>query len=259
MRWFKGLALVLGMLSVAGTASAAADTPCDDKVYTALGRQLHVKALLADDRDERIAAQACKTWPYKDTVVLAAIAVAEGAVKDQKTLLVATIDRRTMKVLSSHREKIEEDTLVEFGERSLKLDTAAYRLNADVVAFGLRFNSAAGGASCPEAGWEDELTLFVPAGASLKPVLHLAMRKYRALHGCVGMPTADTVLENANLTIGVETTGSHGYADLSVRAAIDGDAIGKDKAPPPKVERQVLRYDGNQYQPAGEPPWWMQF
>jgi hypothetical protein len=258
MRWFKGLALVLGMLSVAGTASAAADTPCDDKVYTALGRQLHVKALLADDRDERIAAQACKTWPYKDTVVLAAIAVAEGAVKDQKTLLVATIDRRTMKVLSSHREKIEEDTLVEFGERSLKLDTAAYRLSAEAVAFGLRFNSAAGGASCPEAGWEDELTLYAPAGARLKPVLHLAMRKYRALHGCVGMSSEGTVLESADLSIGLEKTASHGYADLSVRAAIDGDASGKGKTPSSRVERRMLRYDGSQYQPVGEAPWWMQ-
>jgi hypothetical protein len=163
-----------------------------------------------------------------------------------------------MKVLSSHREKIEEDTLVEFGERSLKLDTAAYRLSAEAVAFGLRFNSAAGGASCPEAGWEDELTLYAPAGARLKPVLHLAMRKYRALHGCVGMSSEGTVLESADLSIGLEKTASHGYADLSVRAAIDGDASGKGKTPSSRVERRMLRYDGSQYQPVGEAPWWMQ-
>jgi hypothetical protein len=182
MRWFKDVAGLLGVLCLAGTASAA-DMPCDDKVYTALGQQLHIKALRAPDRAERIASQVCKTWPYKDTILLAALAFNEGAAKDKKTLLVATIDRRSMKVLGSHREKIEEDTLVEFGVSSLKLDTAAYRLNADVVAFGLRFNSAAGGPSCPEAGWEDELTLYVPAGATLKPVLHLAMHKYRALKG----------------------------------------------------------------------------
>jgi hypothetical protein len=177
-----------------------------------------------------------------------------------KTLLVATIDRRTMKVLSSHREKIEEDTLVEFGERSLKLDTAAYRLNADVVAFGLRFNSAAGGASCPEAGWEDELTLYAPAGA--RPQAGPAPGRCASTGLCTDAWACllkDTVLENANLSIGLETTGSHGYADLSVRAAIDGDASGKGKAPPSKVERrQVLRYDGSQYQPVGEAPWWMQ-
>lgn len=258
MRWFKGLAGLLGVLCMAGAASAA-DMPCDDKVYTALGQQLHIKALLAADRAERIASQACKPWPHKDTVLLSALAFNEGKAKDVKNLLVATIDRRSMKVLSSHRERVEEDALVGFGDSSLKFDTAVYRLNADVVAFGVRFNSAAGGASCPEAGWEDELTLYVPSGATLKPVLHLAMHKYQALKGCVGMPSEDMVLEDASLSIALEKTASHGYADLSVRAAIEGEAGGKGKAPTARLQRRVLRYDGSRYELEGEAPWWMQF
>jgi hypothetical protein len=108
-------------------------------------------------------------------------------------------------------------------------------------------------------GWEDELTLYVPSGATLKPVLHLAMHKYQALKGCVGMPSEDMVLEDASLSIALEKTASHGYADLSVRAAIEGEAAGKGKAPRARVQRRVLRYDGSHYELEGEAPWWMQF
>jgi len=257
MRW-SDAALLAGALALSGGA-AAADTTCDAKVVAALGQQLGIPSLQGAGTKRHIVAQACKDWPTRAGVHLATLAYDAGAgASEQKSLLVAMLDKKTLRVLASEETEVEEDAAVEFGPNSLKLDTAAYRLNADVVAFGVRFTSAAHGPSCADYASEDELTLFAPNGKDLRTVLHLPMHRMRALKGCLGSYSPDGAWEDAALTIGVENSASHGYADLSLRASIATGKADEDNAKPPRVERQVVRYDGVRYRAGRNPPWWLQ-
>jgi hypothetical protein len=260
MRW-SDAALLAGALALSAGAGApppsASDTACDGKVVAALGQQLGIKALSGAGGRRHIVAQSCKDWPARPAIHLAAIAYDAGD-EGMKSLLVAMVDKKTLRVIGSDASDVTEDSAVAFGSDSLKLDTAAYRLSPDVVAFGLRFTSAAHGPSCADYAWEDELTLFAPSGKDLHTVLHLPMHKEQALKGCLGSSTPDGVFEDAVLTIGVEPGASHGYADLSLRATIRTEQMEGESRKPPRVERQVIRYDGKRYQLGKHPPWWME-
>lgn len=255
MRW-SDAALLGSVLALSGTA-AAAEAACDGKVVAALGRELGIKPLEGAGARRHIVAQACKDWPARPGLHLAALAYDAGE-SEQKSLVVAVVDKKTLRVVASDETIVTEDAAVEFGPDSLKLDTAAYRLSPDVVAFGLRFTSAAHGASCADYAWEDELTLFAPSGQDLRTVLRLPMHRMRALKGCLGSYSPDGVREDAALTIGVEKTAAHGYADLSLRAAIKTERAKGDSRKPPRVEQQVIRYDGKRYQLGKRPAWWME-
>lgn len=255
MRW-SDASLLAGALVLSGGA-AAAEAACDGKVVAALGQQLGIPSLQGAGAKRHIVAQACKDWPARTGVHLVALAYDTGA-SEQKSTLVAMLDRKTLRVLGSEESEVTEDAAIAFGPDSLKLDTAAYRLNPGVVAFGVRFTSAAHGPSCADYAWEDELTLFAPNGKDLRTVLHLPMHRMRALKGCLGSYSPDGIWEDAVVTIGIENSASHGYADLSLRAAITTGKADKDSAKPPRAERRIIRYDGTRYQFGKRPPWWME-
>jgi hypothetical protein len=102
----------------------------------------------------------------------------------------------------------------------------------------------------------------VPEGRTLRPVLRLNMYRQLATKGCLSVWSKDAVWDDAKLTIDIGKTRSHGYADLLVTAKITTDANDGENHGASRVEHQVMRYDGEQYQrqpPAkGETtPWWM--
>jgi hypothetical protein len=206
----------------------------------------------------QVAAAACKLWPYDGRTILAAIAFGTDD-PALKMLVVAMVDAGSGRVLSRFSREIGEDAAVHVGDNSLAIDTAPYQLAQDVRAFGVRFTSDARGASCADGIWSDELTLFVRAGATLRPVLQgLAMSRSEARKGCFGQSDG-LVYDEAKLALALAGTSSHGLADLVVSARIAresaaGGALGK-----PKTEQATLRYDGNAYRGAGAAPWWLAF
>jgi hypothetical protein len=140
------------------------DDDCSPRVLGAIGKALRIEELQSPREGEVMAAEACKTWPHKDGVTIAALAYRPSAraskdTEQEKNLIVATIERRSNRLISSYQRVIYEDALTEFAADSLRIDTAKYQLSHDLIAFGVRFKSAARGPSCGEGAWWDELTL----------------------------------------------------------------------------------------------------
>lgn len=227
--------------------SAAAADACDG-VAAAVAQDAALKA--------DVVSAACKPWPHDRNLLLTAHVFGAGEEED-KTLVVATVDAATRRVVSRYQVFVAEDAAVHFGERSLSIDTAPYQLAPGVRAFGLRFASDARGASCPDGIWRDELTLFVPDGRALRAVLRgVPMERSEARKGMFCSAGGELVFDEARLTLGMAPTASHGYADLVLSARItrhDGDKPGAVR-----TERQTLRYDGTEYRAAGQ-PWWLSF
>lgn len=208
-------------------------------------------------KGNELVAAACKPWPHDRNLLLAAYAFGTD-VEDSKVLVVATVDAVTGRVASSYTTLVGEDAAVHFGENSLAIDAAPYQLAANVRAFGVRFNSDARGASCPDGAWSDELTLFVADGKSLRPVLRgLPMSRLEARKGMLCSASPDVIYDEAKLAVGIAGAATRGYADLQVSARIvrhQGDGQGA-----PKTERYTLHYDGKEYRAAKGLPWWLSF
>ena len=239
---------------------------CSPRIHAAIAKELRIEQLQSPRDGETVAAEACKAWPHTVGVTIAALAYRPSAntskdTEHEKHLVVATIDRRSNRLISSHQRVIYEDALTEFAADSLRIDTAKYQLSQDLIAFGVRFKSAARGPSCGEAASWDELTLYVTNSRTLRPVLTLDMNRQRALDGCIGSATGRDVWEVATLTISVESTASGGYADLRIVAAIT-PGTNMDKVPAhlrsrKRVETYLLRYDGKSYSVSKDAPWWL--
>ena len=186
----KTLLLLLFFQFLCGHSLAdSMEGTCDQRAVEIIGERFALLNFSATDSNGQIVAQTCKVWPHKPDVLLAAIAYKSepSSTPDweyKKAVLVATVDLSQSLVLASHRATIEEDAVTEVGQGSFRFDTARYQLSDQVRAFGLRFNSSARGASCGEATWGDKLTLFVPVGDQLRPVLTLQMSFQRSKIGC---------------------------------------------------------------------------
>lgn len=242
--------LILAVLSLVGAGllslAAQADTAhyCTSRIALAVAKAAGIKYNEAD-------AATCKSAPADTARTLAALAYPADTAQ-AKTLVVAVVDARTARVVASYQQDVTEDAAIMVGADSLSLDTARYQLAPGVRAFGLRFNSDAHGASCADGIWRDELTLFVPAGESLRPVLKgLAMSRSWARNGCFGNGGGTLVYDEAALSIALAPTRTKGYADLEVSARIrrNGEGVAK-------IERAMLRYDGEEYRISGKAPWW---
>lgn len=260
LRWSAVLCLVSLCATPSHAQAPQADacgTPWQTKMGDLLGRQLSKNSVVAE---------VCKPWPKGRDIVVTAVAYAprqtatlpSGVPDDEKTLLIAMVDIRKSHVLASHQQTVLEDALVAIGPDSLRVDTAPYQLSGKVRAFGLRFSSSAMGASCPDASWGDELTLFIPHGKVLEPVLHLAMLRQRALTACISAQAEGALWEVAELTLTVLPSQTDGLADLRVSASIRRETS-DDRVPPAAVttEHAVLRHGPAGYQAVGPRPWWL--
>lgn len=245
-----GAALACLLLQTAHAAES-----CPGTVVAAVAKSAGV---LKKGNEGQVITAACKLWPYDGKTLLSAIVFSTND-EEVKQLVVAMLDARSGRIVGSYAREVGEDASVQFGENSLGIDTAPYQLAKDVRAFGVRFRSAARGASCADGAWEDELTLFVRTADSLRPVLRgLPMSHWEAVKGCLGQSDG-LVFDKAELSLGLAPTSSHGFADLTVTARITRESAADDAIGKPKIERTTLRYDGNTYQGGKTPPWWLSF
>lgn len=234
----------------AGSARVA-DGGCNAVTVAAVAR--HLEAAPGDAQPP--VAQACKAWPFDPAVTLAAVAwsrsppdVATG--ERALELVVAMLSPRG-EVLATHRSDLTEDAALELAAGSLRLDTARYDLAPGRRAFGVVLNSMARGASCPDRGFEDELTLYLREGAQLKPILVTYLRAWDFVEGSPCARDTPLLTDTAQITLHIEPTRSHGLADIRLQAAVARQRNDWSGAPVTPVQRsasRVLRFDGSTYQ-----------
>jgi len=240
---------LLSFFAVAFTPPAHADDaqPCDSGTIEAVARWAGVKGKLVS-RDEQgglIVAAACKAMPNAPGTMIAAIAFDtnhEGRFPDEgnKLQIIALVEAG--KVVAANRSTVIEDAVTALG--SYRIDTARYTLSKDVRAFGVVFNSGAHGASCSEANAERELTLWIREGERLRAIFGTNLYGWIIIDGepCA-LEVNDVRTESARMTIAVEKTSSHGFADLSITAHVTQDDLDTGK----RTVRKVLKYDGQSY------------
>ncbi|WP_412527809.1 multidrug ABC transporter ATPase [Burkholderia lata] len=237
-------------LAAAPIAHATDSQPCGDDTVTAVARWAGIVSarIATRDADRLVVASACKVMPNAPETTIAAVAFdslpkSKNPDESNKLQVVALVEGG--KVVAAEKSVIQEDAATEIGENSYRIDTAPYRLSPDVRAFGVVFTSSARGPSCPDADASEELTLWVREGNRLRAVFGTNLAGWVNTddkHAVCSPGIADDAIVSATMTIGVEKTSSHGFADLSITARVDPPQR-KDKRP----ARTIVRYDGKSY------------
>lgn len=245
--------LLLSLIAVFISASAVAksgENKCSEGIHGAVKRYLGINSFLPRDQGGTIVAEACKSWPYDKRLLLAVVAYDNG-IEYEKSLVVAILDEKALRVVAGYRGVISEDAVTEAGEGSLQLDTAKYQLSEGLRAFGLRFTNTARGPSCADGASWDELTLFIQEKSRLRPVFRRPTQFQEALRGCIGSATGHDVWEYGVRSISVADTKSNGLADLLITETItvDGNAepMPKDIDTKKRTRSYLMKYDGKEY------------
>ncbi|WP_027820800.1 PA3715 family protein [Paraburkholderia bannensis] len=252
MRTFLPLAFAL-VATLSNPARASEEQPCSDDVVAAVAQWAGVNGSLGPwgNGDGMLAAASCKAMPDAPDTTIAAVALDTNHVGPSSgdgnvTQVVALV--KGGQVLAATRSTIEQDVLTQVG--GYRIDTAPYRLSPDVRAFGVIFDSSARGPSCADAAADHELTLFVREGRTLRPVFGTN------LYGWVNIDpnSCGAGLEaehdaDASMTIAVEKTISHGFADLALSARVTrNEQKSQQRIETTKyTKRIVLHYDGKTY------------
>lgn len=250
----RGILGLISLLSLKISTSAFAEDaqPCDSGTISAVAHWAGIQGNLVswNKPNGLIAAAACKAMPDASNTTIAALAFDtkhEGPNPEEGTKVQVVALVEGGKVVAANRSIIEEDAATAVG--GYRIDTARYLLSPTIRAFGVVFTSDARGASCPDANAGNELTLWVREGDSLRPVFGTNLYGWIALddHSCgSGMVGSH---ESADMTIAVEKTASHGFADLSItahttRTESKADGFVDDGK---RIKRTVVKYDGKSY------------
>jgi hypothetical protein len=230
--------------------SARKGQPCPGSTIAVVGQFLGIRNFSHQSDPVSpgvVSTAACRNSLADRKVTIAAVAYDEGK-EDTKSLVVALVDLRAHRVVSSYRREIDEDAAMRVDDGSLRIDTAPYTLSPGVRAFGVDLSSGYI-ANCGDGGFGAERTLYVQEGKLLRPILSLTMSYWRIRGGnaCASEVKAmqNMVTETINLSIGVDSAATNGFRDLVIRATSTVDG-GGTKAPRPSL-RHRLRFDGREY------------
>lgn len=217
-----GLTALLAMRP--GLAHASDADPCPEGVE----QVLRASGGTAGIEGELIAAD-CKPWQAVGAtpVTAAVMAFRMKEPEDQRrhwdvTGVVALVDEATGRVRQARRFTIAEEALVTVDWDSLSIDPSPYPLSRRYTALGLRFNNRARPPRSYLAWEENQLTLLVPDGKTLRPVFSQFMQASRR-----SSEQADD-WEYATLTLTLKPSRTSGWVDL----------ILTDRGPPDGRPRQ---------------------
>lgn len=252
--WRRAGALAL-LSAAAGAAVADEPSPRDacplQTIYA-----LSEAGLLPAGEDAPIVAQACRVWPYDPSLALATVAYllpgSDRIGERDLRLVVAVLDADDARLHAVHETDLGEDAAFALTSDGLLLDTARYDLAKGVRAFGVVLRSSAAGASCPDGRSNDEMTLYVREGETLRPVFTSNLDFWARVEGepCSWAPGQRLVTEEARFTIAVQPTAHHGFADLRVQSNVTRTetVTGSDReTSSQRRDSRVLRYDGTRY------------
>lgn len=237
---FAALALLLSLPAAAQAPQAACDAAS--------------LALLAGGTTAAPVDTACRDWPYDPAVRLAAAVFPQDGEPDADDatlrLVTAMLDPAAGRVLARHERIVQQDAAFALRPGGLRLDTARYDLAPGVRAFGVVLSNSAPGPSCPERGFDRELTLLVRAGDALRPVFSTWLDTWDMVEGsaCAWGPQR-TVLDQAHAVIAVQPQGEGAFADLALTAIVSRETAEDRKVIDTRERRvhRVLRYDGGDY------------
>ncbi|MDN7930389.1 multidrug ABC transporter ATPase [Burkholderia metallica] len=242
-------------LAIAPAAHAADNQTCDDATVVAVARWAGITnaRVAARDTNRLVVASACKVMPNAPETTISAVAFdslpkSKNPDESHKLQVIALVEGG--KVVAAEKSVVEEDAATEIGENSYRIDTARYQLSPDVRAFGVVFTSSARGPSCPDADASEELTLWVREGNRIRPVFGTNLYGWVSVEGeACGPGVGDARSEDAHMTIAVEKTSSHGFADLSITAHVT-QSQRKDREysdTGKRTTRTIVHYDGKSY------------
>lgn len=193
----------------------------------------------------------CKVWPAWPDKTLLALKLqhesATGLDVEPADLELLVADSTRAQILQRYREAnaLDSDAIRVSG---LSLDTARYRLDERTTAFGLRVSYT--GASRANPYSSTSLSLYVPDGASLRPVLsrlQVALDRGEWDTQCAGE------FESVQRTVAIDAKRDHGYAGLLVASSAstnrneESDGQCSNVESPARKSRERLHYDGREY------------
>lgn len=261
-RTVLSLSLALAAFFGAAPLQARADDGCDGRSYDLLLAAYPGADSVTGDEGEflrtagsptrwiKLDDVACKVWPAAPGKTLLAVRLrhdeASGEV-DTADLDVLVADSARPRILQRYRQP---EPLVSDAMRisSVTLDTARYRLNEAVTAFGVRV--AYSGSSRVNPYASTVLSLYAGDGGTLRPVLRnleMSLDRGEWDGNCAGE------FENAKRTVAVDAKRDHGYAGLLVNSAEQSSravADGKDcdeKTVAKNKSSVRLAFDGREY------------
>lgn len=195
----------------------------------------------------------CKSWPAEPGMSISARAIPMPGNDSDDTrsysLDVALLyDDPGLAVASNYQESALFSDAVAL--QGMEIDTARYRLNEEVRAFGLRVLYHHGSSAIPYE--KSVLTLYRRDGKEILPLLEgLVMDESSGEFGWDGQCGGHSRTVHRTLEVG--TRQRHGYADLIVRSRELGveHFQGRDGCEsrdlPPKLGVVTLHYDGRRY------------
>ncbi|MBP6096006.1 MAG: hypothetical protein KBF58_08725 [Methyloversatilis sp.] len=232
-----------GKFATAQSRSEDDASRCSDAVVTRLGKHFRLTDFAypaqgmypSVENGGLLVAGICKPWPANKSRIIAAFAY-DGGIEYEKQLLLAVVEVPDNRVIASYKGVIPEDAATEVSSYSLSLDTARYTLSKSARAFGLRLNTFRDRCTY-EGGFDNELTLFVVDGQTIRPVLTETMSHW-TYGGGNRCSEEEVPRTDANTLIAVEPTISNGFADLRLTA------IRSDNK---KRVSAIVKYNGERY------------
>lgn len=174
-------------------------------------------------------------------------------IDDQKGIAVAVVDLRRGGVRSLYQDKLELNPGIRITDSSLSIDPGRYELAPDVRAFGVRMDIGHT-PKCADGGSTQYITLLVPEGKHLRPVLkRQPLHVWTVAKWNLAANIDDCAIESINeadLTLVPGSATSHGLRDLAVTARIQAGRPWPDRAGPSPGRKKVLttlHYDGTEY------------
>lgn len=232
---------------------------CDlPAVAKALKKRLPIAYPREADQSSDVIDLVCKQHPEHKALTIVALFHelkddAGARVPDRTGLTVAVLDTRRAAVVNFYQESIELNPGIRITDTSLSLDTGRYELARGVQAFGVRMDIGHS-PKCADGGASRYLTLLVPDGKELRPVLkRQPLRVWTVakwnLADNIDACSIDTINE-ADLTLTLGTGSSGGWRDLNVTARIQSHGPGRQAVatrPARKKAVITLHYDGEHY------------
>lgn len=247
------LVIALGLAAASAQAQDEAPSTCPEALTEQLRPRL--PKALALQVQELIGAD-CRPFPGDPKRRLAAVvygppeelraAQAESGQALPISLVLAVLPARGHKVLQQLRLHVEEDALVQVSGRNFVWDPAVYRLGPGRLVAGLRFQSSAREASCPDQRWGDQLALLHPEDRSLRVVFSAAMQGQVGVEGPLCGNTAQWLQLQRALAVDHHRTGD--WADLLLIERAQLEQLGDAPAKPQPRRTLRYRYNGQLYQ-----------
>jgi len=265
--WFLTLLIAAFMSSVHADEAQS----CDDETIKAVAAWAGIEGIeeklpTVYQGGEPWIVAACKAMPNTPGTTIAAIAFGGVPIHDETTQMTVAFSEQVKvvalveagKVVAAHRSIIKGEPYLYSMDGDYRIDTARYILSKDVRAFGVVSNEKFPPRGCVGHWYYDYLTLWIREGENLRAIFSTFLRD----HSDAICFNEIGLTEETNITISIEKTSSHGFADLAITARAHGAFHNPDDSytstDRPTV-RKVLKYDGQSYgfiPPLGDFWWW---